>query len=113
MASRCRRTFPRDTTTKEWAVGGSLTLIGIDSSSEAQITRDSSQFEDGTHALVTPGRYSMTGDSIDVADAGVRHELCLSDRIGVYTDSTVSLTYEFVPPVGPVYLYRLVPDSSR
>lgn len=51
------------------------------------------------------------GDSIATGYFGRCRDICIPNRIGVFDDSTVTLTYQEYPPDLPVYRYRLLADQ--
>ena len=96
-------------------LAGALLLQSSDSSKEIKRGRDAVtgyptyDFSDTLHSS-----YRIHGDSIEVGFFGACRDICYPNRAGRYDDSTITLALQFSPgAIGPVYLYRLVADSSQ
>jgi hypothetical protein len=96
------------------ALDGALLLQTSDSAKEIFHARDSlTGYGTSVGTDTIRGSYRIDGDSIEVGFFGRCRDICAPNRIGRYDDSTITLTYAFFPPSGPVYAYRLVADSSQ
>lgn len=92
------------------ALGGTLTLFSNDSSEETVLGRDSLPDYGVSNSTFTRfGEYRIKGDSIETGCFGRCRDICWPNRIGIFTDSSITLTSHLLPPLDPVYEYRLVP----
>ena len=103
-----------DSSEKFIVLEGGLRLR-IDQTSEERVHEvdSTSQFGASEYDNITPASYEITGDSIEVGWFGGCRDLCRPNRVGRYSDSTITLANQGFPENGQVYLYRIVPDSTR
>ena len=85
--------------------GTAVTVTLVRGTDPAGATRD--------YTVTIPGDYLIHRDSIEVggfggctgpAGVGV---MCAPNRIGVFSDPIVTLTWAIIPPTDPVYVYKL------
>lgn len=90
-------------------VWGTLTLNEGGTATTVTHTRrvdvglDSLEYSDSTSF-----GYRISGDSIEIAPTGTCHELCLRNREGKLTESSITLTDKLNPHSAPIYLYTVI-----
>ncbi len=91
------------------ALRETLTLFSNDSSEATVLARDSlPAYGVSTSSFTRFGEYRVSGDSIETGYFGHCRDICSPNRIGMFSDTAVTLTQELSVDY-PVYVYRLVP----
>ena len=101
-------TFESDDVTLT-ALSGFLTLDSIGSTTwVTNVHQSPDNFGDGNFVTSIPGEYRFRGDSIEIGYFGRCRDLCIENRLGVTTDSTLSLYDPIFMGGSHSFRYRLV-----
>ena len=92
------------------ALSGTLSLDSTGSSTATtHVHQTPSNFDPSDFDTVLRGEYRFRGDSIEIGFFGTCRDLCVPNRLGVVSDSTLVLEYLIFMGSGPhSFLYRLV-----
>jgi hypothetical protein len=92
------------------ALSGTLALDSTGSSTSiTHVNQVPDNFGPNEYDTVARGEYRFRGDSIEIGSFSKCQDLCVPNRLGVVSDSSLTLEYFTFMGTGPhIFLYRLV-----